>query len=226
MFILRKSAAIAAAAVTVLSAALGIACGGMARAQAVRPPVIVVDAGHGGVDAGVRGKNSGVKESDVNLAVARKLAGYFNQAGFAAVLTRKSNGGLYGLPVKGFKLRDMNARRDVIERCAADMVISVHQNAFADGTRRGAQVFFYPGKENGRRLAECIQRSLNGTALGDGKQALAGDYFMLRCTDAPSVVVECGFLSNAEDEELLLSEEGKAQAAYAIFAGAAEYFSG
>ena len=225
MFTLRRSAAIAAAAIIIFGGLLGIACGGIASAQSARPPVIVIDAGHGGIDAGVYGKASGVKESEINLAIARELAGYFDAAGFCAVLTRKTQGGLYGLPVKGFKMRDMNARRDTIVRCGADMVISVHQNTFPDSTRRGAQVFFYPGRENGRKLAACIQRSLNGTALGDGKEPLAGDYFMLRCTDSPSVVVECGFLSNDEDERLLLTEEGRRDAAYAVFMGVVEYFS-
>lgn len=225
MFTLKRGVAITAAAIILLCAALGFACGSVAAATVESAPVIVIDAGHGGIDAGVRGKQSGVKESEINLAVARQLAGLFRSAGFTAVLTRKTEGGLYGLPTKGFKLRDLNARRDTIENCGADMVISVHQNAFSDPQRRGAQVFFYPDSTDGKALADCIQKCLNQTPFGDDKSALAADYFMLRCTSAPSVVVECGFLSNAQDENLLLSDDGKRQAAYAIFSGAVMFYS-
>ena len=224
--LVKRSAVYAFAALILFSSATGAVFGGIARAaSAVSAPVVVIDAGHGGIDAGVRGIESGVKESDINLSISYFLKDYFTSAGFETVLTRKSQAGLYGLPTKGFKLRDMQARRQIIEEYGADMVISVHQNFYSDRTRRGAQVFFYPGRENGRKLAACIQRSLNGTALGDGKEPLAGDYFMLRCTDSPSVVVECGFLSNEEDERLLLTEEGRRDAAYAVFMGAVEYFS-
>ena len=226
MFTLKRSAAALAAAVAVLSALTGIVCGGMPYASAAAAPVIVIDAGHGGIDAGVRGKQSGVKESDINLAIARTLYGKFTDAGFCAVLTRKSQAGLYGLPVKGFKLRDMQKRREIIKNCGADMVISVHQNFYPDGTRRGAQVFFRKGSESGKRLAICVQERLNAMpSATNSAQPLIGDYYMLQCTEAPSVIVECGFLSNAEDERLLLTEEYREDVAYAVFAGAVNYFT-
>lgn len=214
-----------AALIIAVSAVAGIVCAKAVNSHTAERPVIVIDAGHGGVDAGVYGRDSGVKESDINLAVCRELADLFRSAGFNAVLTRSSQAGLYGQPTKGFKMRDLNARREIIERCSADMVISVHQNTFKDTKRRGAQVFYYPSSGQGKQLAECIQRTLNDTPLGDDKKALAADYFMLRCTPSPSVVVECGFLSNSEDEKLLVSEDGRRQAAYAIFAGAVSFLS-
>ena len=206
MFTVKRGALAVAAAIIAFSSAAGLACGAAAANTAYSPVVVVIDAGHGGIDAGVRGKNSGVKESDINLAVARELAGCFKAAGFSAVMTRKSQAGLYGLPTKGFKLRDMKRRREIIEECGADMVISVHQNFYSDSARRGAQVFF---RKEGMRRAD----------------PLVGDYFMLECTQSPSVIVECGFLSNAQDEELLLDGEYRHQLAYAIFCGAVEYLS-
>lgn len=223
MFTLKRSAAAFMAAVIIISAAAGTAAH-IASANTAPMPVVVIDAGHGGIDAGVRGKVSGVKESEINLAIAYRLRDFFEGAGFCAVLTRKSQAGLYGLPTSGFKLRDMQRRREIIEESGADMVISVHQNFYSDGARRGAQVFFSPDSTSGKKLAECIQNSLNAMEGAAEHSPLAGDYYMLRCTYAPSVIVECGFLSNAEDEALLNTAEYRRQIAYAIFAGAVSYF--
>lgn len=226
MFTLKRGALALFAAIILFSAAAGALCEGVAAAATSLAPVIVIDAGHGGIDAGVRGKTSGVKESDINLSIAYSLKGYFTDAGFCAILTRKSQAGLYGLPTKGFKLRDMQARRDVIEACGADMVISVHQNFYSDTSRRGAQVFFDKDSESGKQLAVCIQNSLNAMdGAAESHSPLIGDYYMLKCTHSPSVIVECGFLSNAADEELLLDGEYRKSIAYAIFAGAVSYFS-
>lgn len=226
MFTVKRGAAALAVAIIILSCAAGALCEGIAYAATYSAPVIVIDAGHGGIDAGVRGKTSGVKESDVNLAIAYELREYFLDAGFSAVLTRKSQAGLYGVPTKGFKRRDMQSRRDVIISSGADMVISVHQNFYSDSSRRGAQVFFDNDSESGKKLAVCIQNSLN--SMENATRAvgpLVGDYYMLKCTESPSVIVECGFLSNQADEELLVTEQYRKEIAYAIFAGAVSYFS-
>ena len=226
LFTVKRGVAAIAAAVILISAAVGAVYGGLASAEAKNAPVIVIDAGHGGIDAGVRGKVSGVKESDINLAIARNLCGKLTSAGFCAVMTRKSQAGLYGLPVKGFKLRDMKKRRQIIEDCGADMVISVHQNFYSDGSRRGAQVFFKKGSESGKKLALCMQDSLNAMENAAKKNTpLIGDYYMLECTQSPSVIVECGFLSNAEDEKLLCDETYQTQLSSAIFAGIVQYFT-
>ena len=226
MFTLKKSAAALFAAIILFSAAAGALCKGIAEASVSYAPVIVLDAGHGGIDAGVRGKKSGIKESDINLAITYELKSCFESAGFCVVLTRKSQAGLYGLPTKGFKLRDMQKRRDIIQECGADMVISVHQNFYSDTSRRGAQVFFNKESQSGKQLAVCIQQSLNSMeGAAEKNSPLIGDYYMLECTDSPSVIVECGFLSNESDEALLSDEEYRTQIAYAIFAGAVSYYS-
>lgn len=158
--LVKRSAVYAFAALILFSSATGAVFGGIARAaSAVSAPVVVIDAGHGGIDAGVRGITSGVKESDINLSISYFLKDYFTSAGFETVLTRKSQAGLYGLPTKGFKLRDMQARRQIIEEYGADMVISVHQNFYSDRTRRGAQVFFNKDSESGKNLP-CACRTV------------------------------------------------------------------
>ncbi len=225
MFVIRKSTCIAAAIffAAALLASFGISEANAASSEYTRYTV-VLDAGHGGVDPGVLGITTKTKESDINLAIVKKLARYFADAGFRVILTRKNEGGLYGLPTAGYKRRDMEARRDIIEGAAPNAVISVHQNNFIAGrSRRGGQVFFREGDANGTALANSIQEQLNAMnhrALS----ALRGDYYMLNCSRFTSVIVECGFLSNAEDEALLLGEEYREKVAQAIFAGALAYF--
>ncbi|MDE6505062.1 MAG: N-acetylmuramoyl-L-alanine amidase [Clostridia bacterium] len=217
---------IAVAAVIAVGATAGICCGLAAKpAGAVSEKVIVIDAGHGGIDAGVRGITTNTKESDINLSIAKKLRSCFSDAGFSVVLTRSNNGGLYGLSTSGFKMRDMKKRKEIIQTAKADMVISVHQNFCPIPTKRGGTVFFDKSSESGKLLAGFIQTELN--TLNEGvkpNEALAGDYYMLKCTDNPSVIVECGFLSNAEDEKNLLSESYQERLAYAIFKGAVSYY--
>ena len=223
--ILLKKGAIAAAAVLIcflLLSCLGLSAVSYAGAQR-SSYCIVLDAGHGGIDPGVLGSGSGVKESDVNLKIVQKLQSLFVDAGFGVVLTRKNQGGLYGLPTQGYKRRDMEKRREIIQKAQPNLVISVHQNNFlADRTRYGGQVFFREGDENSVAFAECIQFRLNSLG-GRDVSALKGDFFMLECTDAPSVLVECGFLSNAREEQLLITDEYQNKIAEAIFQGTIAY---
>ena len=206
---------------------IGVCCGVVAAStSATVEKVIVIDAGHGGIDAGVHGTATGAKESDVNLAIAKKLKGYFAGAGFKTVMTRNDNGGLYGLATKGFKMRDMKKRKQIIEDNKADMVISVHQNSCPIPSRRGATVFFDKDSDCGKALADLIQASLNGMEeCVRESAALVGDYYMLKCTQNPSVIVECGFMTNADDDKLLNSDEYQDKIAYAIFKGAVSYYS-
>lgn len=227
LIVLKKSIIITVIAIIVAIVAIGVCAGALAvtafKSEGDR--VVVIDAGHGGIDAGVVGRVTDVKESDINLAIAKQLKSYFSEAGFTVVMTRTSNGGLYGLPNSGFKMRDMKKRKQIIEESSADMVISVHQNSCPLETRRGGQVFYNPDSECGKALADCIQSSLNNMKECVKKSsALAGDYYMLKCTENPSVIVECGFLTNGEDEKLLSTPEYQKSIAYAIFKGAVSYY--
>lgn len=226
LIVLKKSLIAVIVCIIFVGAILGIWCGVSASSAAsASEKIIVIDAGHGGVDAGVSGVNTSVKESDVNLAIANQLKGYFVNAGFTVVMTRKNNGGLYGLSTSGFKMRDMKKRKEIIEQSDADMVISIHQNSCPISSRRGGTVFFDKDSECGKILADCIQRSINDMEECVKKNsALVGDYYMLKCTDSPSVIVECGFLTNPEDEALLISADYQKKIAYAIFKGAVSYY--
>lgn len=189
---------------------------------------IVVDAGHGGIDGGVTGIRTGVKESDVNLSVSLVLKEVLEDMGFEVVLTRKTEGGLYGAPTKGFKRRDMEKRKEIIEETDPALVISVHQNRYPAQSVRGGQVFYRKDDPPCEKFALALQERLNGLYEGEGvktRKATAAEYYMLACTDAPSVIVECGFLSNAADEKLLTDASWQRKLADAIAAGVMAYLS-
>ena len=189
---------------------------------------IVLDAGHGGIDGGVVGKDTNVKESDVNLAITYEVKTALEALGFKVVLTRKTEAGLYGTAAKGFKKRDMQKRREIIEEADPAMVISIHQNFYPTRGTRGAQVFYSKKSGTGQRLALLLQQDLNGLYAKEGargRNAASGQFYMLECSDCPSVLVECGFLSNREDERLLTSASWQKALANVIAEGVMSYFS-
>lgn len=190
---------------------------------------IVVDAGHGGIDGGVSGTQTGVKESDLNLAIGMRLKDALEEIGFEVTMTRKTEGGLYGTPAKGFKKRDMQRRKEIIEETKPALVLSVHQNFYPSKSLRGAQVFYNRQSDGGKTLAVCLQTKLNTLYAAEGvkaRNAAFGDYFMVNCTDYTSVIIECGFLSSPSDEKLLCSSVWQTELAQTIAFGVVDYFSG
>lgn len=189
---------------------------------------IVIDAGHGGVDGGVSGRKTKVKESDVNLDVAMLAKTELEEVGFEVILTRKTGAGLYGTATSGFKKRDMQKRKEIIEVADPFLVVSVHQNYYESSSVRGGQVFYDGENTEGKRLAERMQAAFNGYYEKQGvraRNAATGDYFILRCAPCPSVIAECGFLSNERDENILTTDSGKRAMAGCIVTGVLEYVS-
>ncbi len=179
---------------------------------------VVIDAGHGGADGGVVGVTTSVKESDVNLAIARQLKHFLKTKGYDVVMTRTTTDGLYGMTTKNKKLKDMQERKKIIENANADLVVSVHCNSYPRRDQKGAQVFYAPGSENGKAMADAMQNVLKST-LGTDRSAMSGDYYILQCSATPSLLVECGFLTTPSDEKLLVSSSYQEKVAYAIFTG-------
>ncbi|MCI5678997.1 MAG: N-acetylmuramoyl-L-alanine amidase [Bacteroidales bacterium] len=181
---------------------------------------IVLDAGHGGWDPGKTGTN-GADEKLLNLAVVEKLAEYLEQGGAEVILTRDSDAALG----KG-KKADMAERKKIANETGADLLVSIHQNAFPSARAKGAQVFYHKSSEKGKVLAECVQESLRSRVDGSNiRQAKENkEYYILRTTEIPAVIVECGFLSNAEEERLLNDAEYQEKLAWAIYCGILDYF--
>lgn len=180
---------------------------------------VVLDAGHGGLDPGSIGYKTKVKESDINLAVTLLLKKKLDAFGVRVVLTREDENGLYGLSTTNYKKRDMQKRRDIIKAVNPNMVISVHMNSYVRHNLRGAQVFYDKESEISESLALSIQDYFAENLEKSDKGIAVGDYYMLKCTDAASVIAECGFLSNEEDEQLLINKDYQEKIADCIFKG-------
>ncbi len=230
MFVLKRRNIIIIS-VLIITALTFILCFGALSAKSIgnydkRTVKVVLDAGHGGIDGGVTGINTGVKESVLNLKVVNKLENYLVNAGIKVVLTRSTDAGLYGVATSNLKKKDMQKRKEIIEAADPNLVISIHMNKYSVSTRRGAQVFYKPNDEQGKILADSIQNSFNRMESSKREySALSGDYFILNCSDYPSVICECGFLSNPDDEALLITDEYQDEVAYTIFKGIIGYLS-
>lgn len=187
-------------------------------------PTIVIDPGHGGADGGVTGKNSGVTEAEINLEISLLLEKSLEDRGYNVVKTRTAEGTV--AKAGSEKLLDMEKRKETILKSVPDLVISVHCNKFPSSERRGAQVFFNKFSDEGKRLAESVQNKLNILNMenvGRAFSALSGDYYILNCSPYPSAIVECGFLSNASDEALLLNADYRLQLVEKLADGVSEY---
>jgi len=169
---------------------------------------VVVDAGHGGRDGGAQSRN-GTKESDINLEIAKVLSAELKNNDIGVTMTRETRDSLASPFAKNKKRDDMEKRRAIIEKVKPDLVISIHLNSFPSHPAvRGLQTF-YPKSENhiSKSYAEEIQNTINRSSLNINRHAAVGDYYILECTAYPSVLVECGFLSNPEEERLLKTAE-------------------
>lgn len=168
--------------------------------------VIVIDAGHGGIDGGVQ--YGDLTEAVINLDNAKRLQKMLEKRGYSVVLTRGSMNAL----AKG-KKNDMQKRKEIILNSKPDMVISLHVNKYQNASRRGVQVFYDDTKHNkvlGDKFQYLINSKVNKKYVGrDDLTSLGGDYFICKCSPYPTVIVECGFISNAEDRKLLASADYK-----------------
>ena len=184
---------------------------------------IVIDAGHGGRDDGSTGV-TGVKESDINLKIAKTLKVYLETLGIKVVLTRADGNGLYDANASNFKASDMAKRIEIIDNAKADMVISIHCNSYKNSSESGAQAFYQEDDENGKKFAEDIQSQLINQLNGARDSANKGDFYILKESKTTAVLIECGFLSNPNEEKLLNSTNYQNKVAYAIMCGVVKYF--
>lgn len=183
--------------------------------------IILIDAGHGGWDPGkVAGNN--IFEKDINLSIAKKLQEYLEQSGAFVFMTRVEDKAL-----SDKKMQDMRNRKEISNSTSADMMISIHQNSFSQKNIKGAQVFYYKESDSGKKLAELIQNEIkeNVDANNNRVAKTNSDYYVLRKIKIPSVIVECGFLSNTNELEKLTSSDYQNKIAWAIYLGILDYYS-
>lgn len=169
--------------------------------------IIAIDAGHGGIDKGAYGRTTNCPESDINLSISKKLESKLNDLGFSTVMTRTEDKGLYKDTSYGFKKRDMQARKEIIESSDASLALSIHCNISSIGERKGAVIYYDEKDQTSISLANNIMSELNKIPRLKGKVRIDKEImFMTDKIDLPSVIVECGFLSNAEEERELLKD--------------------
>ena len=176
----------------------------------VSEPVLVLDAGHGGEDGGAS-TASGSKESDINLSIVLKMDALLAFCGKPAVLTRSEDISLHDdgcATIREKKVSDLKNRVTLVNRHSDALLISVHQNYFTDSRYSGSQVFYNHGdvsRQWGEHTQELLRRTLDPD---NGRRAklVPDSVYLFDHISCPSILVECGFLSNGEEAALLLTE--------------------
>jgi len=191
---------------------------------------VIVDAGHGGEDPGKVSAFSGAKEKDINLAIAKFLAEELKSAGYQVIMTREEDKLVYKegtTDITEKRRQDLTRRKDIMDNSGADIVVSIHMNDFSQSKYYGAQVFYPPNSEESKSLAECVQKALREDVDPTNKrEALVKTtpILILRNLKTPTIVVECGFLSNEKEEENLRTESYQKKLAKAIKKGIDNYY--
>lgn len=190
--------------------------------------IILLDPGHGGIDGGAVSKN-GTVEKDINLSIAKKLRINLEQKGYKVIMTREEDTGLYSDKgrIRDKKNEDLNNRCKMKKESNCDVFISVHLNMFEQSQYYGAQVWYAKEGESAE-LAHILQQNLIKDLNNNNKRkekCAKGAYKILRCySDIPSVLVECGFLSNLEEEEKLKTDLYQEKIAVSLANSIEEFF--
>lgn len=180
---------------------------------------VVIDAGHGGSDPGKVGINK-AEEKDINLKIAKKVKKILEKKGVKVIMTREEDTMLSKNSSGSQKVQDMKERVKLINSTVPEFAVSIHQNSYHDEAIHGAQVFYYKHSSEGEQLAAVMQKALLSIDKENRRQAKADDtYYLLKRTEVPTIIVECGFLSNHEEADKLVTDEYQQQVAEAIVKG-------
>lgn len=202
--------------------------------QQVAPSVktVILDAGHGGEDPGATSDYSGLKEKDVNLNIVMLIKNLLENDNYKVILTRDSDRLVYGDKAQTIlqkRKEDLTRRKEIMDDSGADIAVSIHLNKFPQTKYHGAQTFFPPNSPESQKLANEIQNSirLNADNENDRAALVKKDQIMiLKNLKTPTVIVECGFLSNSDEEKRLATESYQNKLALAIKGGIDNYYKG
>ncbi len=199
--------------------------------NSINENTIVVDPGHGGIDGGA-GKKNDILEKDINLQVSAKLKKELIVEGFQVIMTREEDVSLENFSnIKGSRYRrDLDARKTIINNNKPLAFISIHCNSSKKTSAKGIKVYYYPESIEGEKLAKSISQSIDENFYKAymkeenlRTEILTEDFFILRETDYPGVLIEVGFLTNPEENKLLREDEYQRQIARAIKKGILKY---
>lgn len=182
--------------------------------------VVVIDPGHGGEDPGKVGIND-VLEKDLNLQISQKVQSLLEEVDIEVVMTREDD------KVPDAKRQDLDQRVKLINDTKPTLALCIHQNSYPDAAIKGAQVFYHTTTPEAEDVASIIQEELRGVDSSNTRQIKENDtYYMLKKTEVPTIIVECGFLTNPEEAEKLTQEDYQDQIAHAICNGIAKWLDG
>lgn len=190
---------------------------------------IVLDAGHGYPDEGAESSN-GVTEASINLAITKKVQSLLEQSGCNVVLTRSDENGIYNLnaiTLREKKVTDIKNRVKIGNESSADAFVSIHLNKIPQSQYYGWQAFFKENNKESEELAKSLQEELNSSIQRENKRKalkITGKY-IIEHVEIPITIIECGFLSNPEEERLLQQNEYQDRIAWGIYNGILDYFN-
>lgn len=188
-------------------------------------PTIVIDPGHGGEDGGAITSNN-IPEKNINLSISLKLRDLFQSNGFNVIMTRETDTDLSNGDDNA-KRTDINNRVDIFNSSQDNIVISIHQNKFTQSQYNGTQIFYSDNVDDSKNLAECVRQSVVTLLQPDNTRLckeVGSEIYILDNSQVPSILVECGFLSNEKEAKMLQSDEYQSELAYSIFLGFMEYY--
>lgn len=190
--------------------------------------VIVIDAGHGVPDEGAESSN-GTTEAESNLKIALKVQNLLEQSGATVILTRSDENAIYDIDSKTLKqkkISDIHNRVKIGNESSADIFVSIHLNKIPQEQYWGWQTFYKQESQEGQKLATCIQNNLNETIQKENNRVpmKIDNIYIIKHVEIPISIVECGFLSNPEEEKLLLTDEYQTKLAWGIYTGIMDYF--
>ena len=197
-------------------------------ATPVSNKVIIVDAGHGTPDEGAESSN-GTTEAELNLKIALKLQNLLEQSGSTVILTRSDENSIYDVgsdSIREKKISDIHNRVKIGNESSSDIFVSIHMNKIEQQQYSGWQTFYNKANENSKILATSIQNNLNDVMQKENNRTPAqlNTVYIMKHVEIPITIVECGFLSNPEDESLLQTEEYQNKLAWGIYNGITDYF--
>lgn len=190
--------------------------------------VIVLDAGHGKPDEGAQSSN-GTTEAETNLKITLKVQSLLEQSGATVVLTRSDENAIYDLDkttLRQKKISDIHNRVKIGNESSADIFVSIHLNKISQQQYYGWQCFYKQNDEKSTALAKSLQENLNDSIQKENKRVSmkVDNVYIIKHVEIPISIVECGFLSNPEEETQLLSDDYQNRLAWGIYNGIMDYF--
>ena len=199
-----------------------------ASANIVNPPIIVIDAGHGGEDGGASSAD-GLLEKDVNLSIALSLGDMLKSSGYEVIYTRTDDRMLYTTHKKGtLKIQDLANRLKITNSSENRILISIHANKFSQSKYSGSQIFYSKNNEQSRDLAKIIQNNIKKSLQNDNDREIkeaGSNIFLLNKAKNPAILIECGFLSNPDECAKLKDEAYRKEMSSVIYESVIEFFA-